>query len=86
MRPPAAPREGNPFGSAAAARDCTVDNGRRGARTAHPHHEISLLRSISTDRKLHGEDEARSATHRITQVLPEFPWRELCVSKPHTKS
>lgn len=26
---------------------------------AHPHHEIALLRSISTDRKLYGEDEAR---------------------------
>lgn len=26
---------------------------------AHPHHEIPLLRSISADRKLYGEEEAR---------------------------
>jgi len=54
-----APREANPFGTAAAAGIVPLTAEEEARVLAHPYHEISLLRSISTDRKLYGEDEAR---------------------------
>lgn len=54
-----APREGNPFGSAAAAGIVPLTAEEEGRVLAHPHYEIPLLRSISTDRKLYGEEKAR---------------------------
>jgi hypothetical protein len=40
-----APREGNPFGSAAAAGIVLLTTGEERRVLAHPHHEIALLRS-----------------------------------------
>lgn len=54
-----APREGNVFGSAAAAGivPLTADEERR--VLAHPHVEVPLLTSLRTDTRLFGEDKAR---------------------------
>ncbi len=54
-----APREGNPFGSAAAAGIVPLTPEEAARVLAHPHHEIELLKSISTDKKLVGEQEAK---------------------------
>ncbi|MDR3486520.1 MAG: hypothetical protein P4M05_16625 [Bradyrhizobium sp.] len=55
----AAPREGNAFGSAAAAGivPLTAEEERR--VLAHPHAEVQLLTSLRTNTRLFGEDEAR---------------------------
>ena len=54
-----APREGNPFGTAAAAGLVTLTNAEAAKVVAHPHHEIELLKSINTERKLYGDQEAK---------------------------
>jgi hypothetical protein len=54
-----APREGNPFGSAAAAGIVPLTPEEEARVLAHPHHEVPLLRSFHTDRKVHGAQEAR---------------------------
>jgi len=52
-------REGNPFGSAAAAGIVPLTPEEEARVRAHVHHEIPLLQSISADRKLYGKDAAR---------------------------
>lgn len=54
-----APREGNPFGSAAAAGLVPLTSEEAKRVLAYPHHEIELLKSINTDRKIFGEQEAK---------------------------
>jgi len=55
-----APREGNDFGSAAAAGIVPLTTEEEARVLAHPFHQIPLLRSsISADRKLYGEQAAK---------------------------
>lgn len=54
-----APREGTPFGTAAAAGIVPLTPEEEARVLAHPHHEVPLLRSFYTDRKVHGAQEAR---------------------------
>jgi hypothetical protein len=54
-----APREGNQFGSAAAAGIVPLTAEEESRVLSHPHVEVPLLRSTRTDRRLFGEDQAR---------------------------
>jgi hypothetical protein len=55
-----APRQGNPFGSAAAAGIVPLTADEESRVLAHPLHEIPLLKpSISADRKLYGDQAAK---------------------------
>jgi hypothetical protein len=54
-----AQREGNPFGSAAAAGIVPLTAEEEVRVLAHPYHEIELLRSVNSDRKLYGADGPR---------------------------
>jgi hypothetical protein len=52
-------REGNPFGSAAAAGIVPLTAEEEARVLSHPFHEIELLRSVNSDRKLYGADGPR---------------------------
>jgi hypothetical protein len=54
-----APREGNPFGSAAAAGIVPLTAEEESRVLVHAHFEVPLLTSLRTDSRLFGEDEAR---------------------------
>lgn len=54
-----APRSGNPFGSAAAAGIVPLNEDEARKILAHPHHEVALLKSFASDKKLYGASEAR---------------------------
>jgi hypothetical protein len=54
-----APRDGNQFGSAAAAGIVPLTTEEESRVLSHPHFEVPLLTSLRTDNRLFGEDEAR---------------------------
>lgn len=55
----AAPRDGNQFGSAAAAGIVQLTPEEENRVLSHPHFEVPLLASLRTNSRLFGDDEAR---------------------------
>jgi hypothetical protein len=54
-----APRPGNPFGSAAAVGLVPLTSEEEARILAHPHHQIELIESVASNRKLYGQSGSK---------------------------